>query len=63
LALGLALIADKRTYDRGLVQLVVNYLIRFCPLLHSDELSGVVWLIIMEKYTIIGARWSSPLWH
>jgi hypothetical protein len=46
---------EKRTSDRGLIQLIVIYLISFGPLLHSDELGGVVWLIIMTKVCIIGA--------
>jgi hypothetical protein len=50
------------TYDGGRIQFVVDYFIFFGPLLYSDELIIVVWIIIMQRYAINGARQSSPLY-
>jgi hypothetical protein len=40
---------EEGTGNRGLIQLVVDYLIIFLSLLHSSLLIFTVWLIIMAK--------------
>jgi hypothetical protein len=49
LTFGLAYTSEEGTGDRGLIQLVVYYLISLGSQLHSDMFNGIVWLIIMVK--------------
>jgi hypothetical protein len=46
---GLAYASQKRPRDRGLIQIIIDYLVSFDSLLHSDILNVVVRLIVMAK--------------
>jgi hypothetical protein len=63
LAFGLADAAKEGTWDEGLVQIVVKYLIHLGSLLHSDVLYGIVWLAIMAEVCHYGCMTVFPLYY
>jgi hypothetical protein len=49
LTFSLAYTSKKGSRDGGLVQIIVNYLVSFGSLLHSDMLDGAVWHVEVAK--------------